>query len=157
MDEKVILQTERLTIEPMTNDELQYMVEKNKESNPELSQAFQEMQNGCLTYPEQRVWFVPWKMCRKNDGEKVGDAAFKGLFENGIVEIGYGIDPGYENQGYITEGVGALLKWAQKQKGVKEIQAEACVGNAASLRVLEKLGFQTNGDIGEEGPRFTLR
>ena len=77
--------------------------------------------------------------------EIIGSLSFKGISENGIVEIGYGINDGYENKGYTTEAVGAVVKWASEQFNVKQIEAEAEEDNYASIRVLEKCGFVPNG------------
>ena len=44
-----------------------------------------------------------------------------------------------------------MIDWAFSQDGVYAIEAEA--GNAASAHILEKRGFQKDGD-GKEGPRY---
>lgn len=41
--------------------------------------------------------------------------------------------------------------------GVTAVEAETAPDNAASIRVLAKLGFQPTGTLGEEGPRFLLK
>ena len=83
--------------------------------------------------------------------------SIKGISENGIVEIGYGINDGYENKGYTTEAVQAVVKWAAKQPNVNQIEAEAEESNPASIRVLEKCNFVPNGEMGEEGIRFVWK
>ena len=87
----------------------------------------------------------------------IGDACFKGFPESGAPEVGYGLDADYRNRGYATEGVAALCRWALAQPGVTGIEAETAPDNAASQRVLEKLGFQPTGATGDEGPRFHLK
>jgi ribosomal-protein-alanine N-acetyltransferase len=93
-----------------------------------------------------------------NDGTQisVGDLCFKGLNSNGLVEIGYGIKKEYEGQGYMTEAVTAMARWASEQIGVKIVEAETDPDNKASQRVLEKAGFHLNGMMGVEGPRFVF-
>ena len=83
--------------------------------------------------------------------------SFKGISENGVVEIGYGINAEYENKGYTTEAVKAVAKWASTQDNVKQIEAEAEESNIASIRVLEKCNFVPNGEMGEEGIRFVWK
>ena len=89
------------------------------------------------------------------------DPAFIGLGSLWVREDGAEIDymvlPDYWNRGYATEGVAALCRWALAQPGVTGIEAETAPDNAASQRVLEKLGFQPTGATGEEGPRFHLK
>lgn len=87
----------------------------------------------------------------------VGDACFKGFPACGMPEIGYGILDGYRGQGYATEAVGALCRWALGQPHTRGIEAETAPDNAASRRVLEKLGFVPSGETGEEGPRWRLQ
>ena len=89
--------------------------------------------------------------------EIVETLSFKGIDEKGVVEIGYGINDGYENKGYMTEAVKALAEWASKQPNVKQIEAEAEETNIASIRVLEKSNFVPNGIMGQEGPRYIWR
>ena len=84
------------------------------------------MLEGCIKNPENHIWYTLWFMELKDSAnEIVGSLSFKGISENGIVEIGYGINDGYENKGYTTEAVGAVLKWASEQPNVKQIEAEA--------------------------------
>jgi ribosomal-protein-alanine N-acetyltransferase len=53
-------------------------------------------------------------------------------------------------QGYATEAAGALLQWAFDTLDLNRVQAEADTRNAASARVLEKLGFVREGTLRED-------
>jgi [ribosomal protein S5]-alanine N-acetyltransferase len=75
----------------------------------------------------------------------VGQMGFKGPPMDGVVEIGYGINPSYHNRGYATEMVQALTEWALSQPEVNRVVAECRVDNFASIRVLEKADFQRSG------------
>ena len=88
---------------------------------------------------------------------RIYSLSFKGIDDKGIVEIGYGINEGYGNRGYMTEAVRAIVKWASEQPNVNHIEAEAEENNYASIRVLEKCNFVPNGKIGEEGIRFVWK
>ena len=96
-------------------------------------------------------------MIEKMDGTHIGDLCFKGLREDGIAEIGYGILEEHQGQGYAAEAVRAACRWAFGHAELTSLEAETDAGNAASQRVLEKCGFRPNGTFGEEGPRFTLK
>ena len=153
--EKPIL-TERIKIYPISIATMKEVVENEK--NEILKIAYKEMLDGCLNNPENYIWYTLWFMELKDSANKiVGNLSFKGLSENGIVEIGYGINDGYENKGYTTEAVGAIVKWASTQENVKQIEAEAEEINIASIRVLEKCNFSPNGEMGQEGIRFVWR
>lgn len=145
--------TERMDIFPITVEQLKDMVER--ETDAEMKQAYSEMLDGCVRNPERHIWHTVWMM-RLRDGDKpfVGDLCFKGLGEDGAVEIGYGVKPEYEGRGLMTEAVTAMAIWASKQPGVKRVEAETEPGNIASQRVLAKSGFVPSGVMGKEGPRF---
>ena len=148
-----MIQTDRLNIYPASREQMEAMIAS--EQDEELRKAYTEMLEGCLRHPEQRDWYAMW-MIEQKDGIQVGDLCFKGLRENGVAEIGYGILEEYQGQGYATEAVQAACRWAFRHAEVKSLEAETEPGNAASQRVLEKCGFRPNGALGEEGPRFSL-
>ena len=141
-----MLNTERLRIYPASREQMEAMIASEQEE--ELKKAYDEMLEGCLRHPDQWDWYAIW-MIEKTDGTHIGDLCFKGLREDGIAEIGYGILEEHQGQGYATEAVQAACHWAFLHP---DVSAE----NAASQRVLEKCGFRSNGTFGEEGPRFTL-
>jgi RimJ/RimL family protein N-acetyltransferase len=87
------------------------------------------------------VWF--WVLRRETGGDiLVGDGGFMGLpDDDGRVEIGYSILPDYRRRGYAREGVEGLLKVAFGIRGIDTVMAETEKSNAASIRLLEKLGF----------------
>lgn len=72
------------------------------------------------------------------------------------VEMGYGILPSYEGNGYMTEAVQGMIRWAFAQQDVDFVEAETDPDNRASQRILEKCGFVPNGKTGEEGLRFVV-
>ncbi len=61
--------------------------------------------------------------------------------DQGLVEIGYDIVPAYQHQGYATEIGRAFVDWLQNETSVRRIAAECLADNVASIRVLEKTGF----------------
>ncbi len=66
----------------------------------------------------------------------------------GTVEIGYGMVPAYQSQGYATEAAGAVLDWVLRQPGVVRVVACCLRDNGASQRVLEKLSLRRIGTDG---------
>ena len=146
-----MLSTERLRIYPASREQMEAMIASEQEE--ELKEAYTEMLEGCLRRPDQWDWYAMW-MIEKTDGTHIGDLCFKGLREDGIAEIGYGILEEYQGQGYATEAAQAACRWAFLHPAVKAVEAETDPSNAASQRVLEKCGFCRMGIMGEEGPRF---
>ena len=150
---KFEIKTERLTLRPMSDGEMQALMERI--DSDELRAAYGEMLNGCQRDPEHRIWYAPWKMTLKDGQTHIGELGFKGPVKNHTVEIGYGVQPDHAGSGYASEALQAMTQWAFSQKDVVFVEAETAPDNKASQRVLEKRGFVPDG-IGEEGPRFVL-
>lgn len=149
------VETERLWLYPVSDDEMRSLIER--ESDPELREAYREMYQGCRDNPEQRVWYAVWYMEPKREpGTIVGDLCFKGRGSDGMVEIGYGLRDGQCGKGYMTEAVAAMVAWALEQPHVTRVEAETDPDNVASQRVLARVGFTPTGEMGEEGPRYVV-
>ena len=151
---KIEIETKRMLLCPMSNSEIEALMEHM--DSDELRTAYGEMLDGCRRDPENRIWYAPWKMTLKESSRSIGDLCFKGPVKNHAVEIGYGIQPQYEGNGYTTEALQAMTQWAFGQKDVVFVEAETDPDNKASQRVLEKCNFVSDGTMGEEGPRFVL-
>lgn len=150
------IETARLCLTLATDEEMECAIEA--EADAELKKAYGEMLHGAQEHPEMRELYAMWFIKSKEEPDIViGDMCFKGLSKDGMVEIGYGVYPTYQNHGYATEAVMALVDWVIKREGVKSVTAEAEEDNAASLRILDKCGFVADGTHGAEGPRFILR
>ena len=111
--------------------------------------------------PDQIGWFG-WYALAAGDPPPgrvlVAGGGFLGPPQDGAVQMGYSVLPQFQRQGYATELVGALARWAFAQTGVERIVAETEWANPASVRVLEKTGFVPAGKAAvPEGARFQLR
>lgn len=149
------LLTERLFLIPLQPDGMRALLART--TDPELVGPYTEMLSLSLRHPEQWIWYTAWGLYQNDSGDFVGDLCFKGLPKNGQPEIGYGISPEFQGQGYATEAVRAACRWALAQPGVAVVEAEIEPANAASQAVLRKVGFVPTGTVGKEGPRFILR
>lgn len=90
------------------------------------------------------------------NGEMIGFVNDCG-FDDDEIEIGYVIHPDYQNCGYATEAVRAVIGelW---EMGFSRISAGFFEGNEASRKVMEKCGMTLNGESDEEEYRGkTLR
>ena len=61
------------------------------------------------------------------------------------VELAYGIEDKYRNNGYATEAAKAAIHFAFEQVGLNELVAIVAPDNIPSLRVIKKLGFTHYG------------
>ncbi|WP_425499814.1 GNAT family N-acetyltransferase [Natrinema caseinilyticum] len=86
--------------------------------------------------------------CRK--GTPIGSASLKDIdLEGRKAEPGYWIAPDEQGNAYATEAADLCLTHAFDELGLHEVWARTVGDNDASNRVLEKLGFQREGVIGE--------
>ena len=134
------VETERMYLYPLRDEEMRLVIEK--ESDPEMKQAYTEMLEGSLSNSDKRIWYAIWNMELKDEsGIIVGDFCFKGLSDDGVIEIGYGLKEEYRHHGYMTEAVKAMCGWAFSQEGVRRVTAETDKQGTASQRVLIRCGF----------------
>ena len=85
----------------------------------------------------------------------VGDLCFVGEPNgDGEIEIGYGTYEEFRKNGFMTEAVGGMIKWAAKQPKVKAIIASTEKSNYPSFSILEKNNFIK---IGETDSLFNWR
>ncbi len=76
----------------------------------------------------------------------VGWGGFKGAPEDGAVEIGYAIAPGWQGRGLATAAAAALVREAWADAAVEAVLAHTLPARGASVRVLEKSGFVRDGE-----------
>lgn len=118
----------------------------------------------CLTRGGAAVvgWYG-WYAVRPADDEApatvvAGAGYFGPPNEDGLVELGYSVCPEWRGRGYATELAGALAAHAARQATVKTVIAHTTAANPASIRVLERSGFEPAGAGTEAGMlrfRFT--
>lgn len=111
--------------------------------------------------PDRVGWFSWYALLRDaTDAGSIliGGGGFLGPPRDGVVQLGYSILPEFQRRGYATEMVRGLASWAFVQPSVAVIAAEAEWANPASVRVLERSGFQAAGPASHpERMRFELR
>lgn len=149
--------TDRLSITPMCGAELSALIEETDKTDKETADAYRDMLNGAAENPDKFLWYTAWKITSKESGEMLGDLCFKGMPENRQPEIGYGIIEKFRCNGYATEAVYAMCKWALDMQNAAAVEAETAPDNETSQRVLTKVGFIPTGESGKEGPRFILK
>lgn len=83
-----------------------------------------------------------------------------GLFwppAEGVLELGYGIVASRRGRGYATEATRALAAFALATPGVHTVAAGVELSNPASVRVLEKAGFERYDTTPAETAEGTAR
>jgi [ribosomal protein S5]-alanine N-acetyltransferase len=86
------------------------------------------------------------------DGAIIGRIALTGVMRGAFLSahLGYWMGETHQRKGYMTEAVGEVVRFAFEALGLHRVQAAVMPHNAASLRVLDKLGFRKEG----ESPRY---
>ena len=85
--------------------------------------------------------------------ELVGWGGFKGPPRDGVVELGYEIAESRRERGLATAATRAMLAEAFSDERVASVIAHTLAERNASNRVLEKAGFEYDGEAREDGRR----
>lgn len=150
------METERLELVPLTAPQLRLWCEDIPAMEKELGckymaepmeGVFLDIVKGQLEITEKDeknyLWHSFWLIIRKNDRVCVGSADFKDIpDEKGETEIGYGLGKEFEHNGYMTEAVKAMCRWALEQPQVSAVIAETENDGFASQRILQRCGFE---------------
>ncbi len=93
---------------------------------------------------------IRWGLVTKEDGRLIGSAGYWRMArEHFRSEIGYELAPDVWGKGYMVEALEAILRYGFAALRLHSVEADVEPSNAASVRVLEKLGFQREGLIRE--------
>lgn len=140
------IKTERLVLKPYTDDDRVRMIqmltdEKIKEtymipdfkSEEEALKLFFRLKNDSLSDKclEAGIYLNCMLIGFVNEVDKDGDR----------IELGYVIDPEYNNRGYATEALKGVMDELFRS-GVKEIVTGAFESNIASIKVMQKCGMK---------------
>ena len=151
------ISTPRLKLVPLSAEQLMMVLEQEGDFNrlvgpasrtildKPLRRAIKMKLEKMLTVSLQdRAWLTYWLIKVPPDGYGAGMIGFKGAPDHkGEVEIGYGIDSTYRNQGYMTEAVTGMIRWAFLDSRCKRILApDTLRSNLASNKVLQKVGMR---------------
>ena len=147
------LETPRLTLRPFVADDFDALHETR--SDPEVvrylyEEAFSpaETQASLERKMAATAWnaegdFAGAAVIERASGLLVGDV---GVFwrseRDRTAEVGFIFDPRHQGKGFATEAAFALVDWAFATAGMHRVIGRTEARNAASARVLEKLGMR---------------
>lgn len=147
----MILTTERLTLRPSGPEYLHSTWRYS--SDPENTRYMMNLPNDtieeCADYllNAEAEWRKPCPMncdfAILKDGEHIGGINL--FMEEGKpteAELGWILRKDCWGKGYATEAARALVRYAKEQRGITRLSAHCDGENAASARVMEKLGMQ---------------
>ncbi|MFC5017644.1 MULTISPECIES: GNAT family N-acetyltransferase [Streptomyces] len=153
------LDTDRLRLRPFTEDDAGFLYAMHSSTH-----VMRYWDSPPWTERTRAERFV--SVCREVEDEgtgarvaidRVSDGAFVGwcgltaydpVYRS--ASLGYCLGEAMWGHGYATEAAHALLRWAFDTLDLNRVQAEADTRNAASARVLEKVGFVREGTLRED-------
>jgi len=144
-----LLEGKNLNLRVVEKEDLQLFAEW--ENNPEFYGELavyplrQQSKTDLEKEYDKRTPEENWFFIEKKDGTKIG--AIFHFPEGRLLEIGYALIPSERGKGYCTEALQIMVDYLFLLKEIVRIQAHTDVKNAASQRVLEKVGFKKEGTI----------
>jgi RimJ/RimL family protein N-acetyltransferase len=154
------LRTERLDLRPHLESDLEFF--HATRSDPEVVRYLYE-EPATLEQSQQKLaarlemrglqaeddW-LPAAIVERASGAVVGDIGMCWLsVEHRTGEVGFIVHPAHQGRGYATEAARALLGWGFRDFGLHRVIARTEARNAASARVLERLGMRLEGHFVE--------
>ncbi len=109
-----------------------------------VSQAREQIESWARGYDEWRS--IRWGIVQRGTDTVIGTCGYYGFHRwHARGSLGYELARPYWRQGIMTEALAAILGFGFREVGVNRIQAVLMPGNEASVKLLEKLGFQREG------------
>jgi RimJ/RimL family protein N-acetyltransferase len=91
-----------------------------------------------------------WAVCRRDDARVMGTVSLFHFDEqNDRAEIGYALGRAFWCRGFMHEALTALVGHAFGAMDLRRLEADTDPRNAASIRALERLGFEREGLLRE--------
>jgi RimJ/RimL family protein N-acetyltransferase len=162
----VVFQTERLLCQPLS---LQDYSDFEEGRSPDWSQ-FSNLYNHLIEGPSPLPFRIPRVRLNPEFAEIaivlaiekatkviVGSAGFHDFpNEDGMIEIGFGIVPEKQNQGFGKELLHGMWNEIVKRPDVKILRYTVSPTNAPSMHIIESLGFDFKGEQIDEidGPEL---
>jgi len=150
----VTLETERLILRPIKEDDADDIFEYSRTANVGPNAGWKPHENRGETLEIMKLIFLGkdgvFGIVLKETGKLIGSA---GLIddpkrENDRVRmLGYAIGEAYWGRGYMTEAVREILRCGFDTLGLDLISAYCYPHNSRSKRVLEKCGFTYEGTL----------
>ena len=94
---------------------------------------------------------IRWAIIYKENNYLIGSCGFTWLKEINAARVGYELASQFWRQGIMSEALRAIVQYGFSSREIQFVIAEVMLENAASKRLLEKLGFQSQGILKKRG------
>lgn len=149
------LETERLSLVPLTSEELSLLASDVAEFQTMFGLDFEDeplsddfcgvllsLSEKMKSDPFNAVFYTVFLLIPKNGKAIVGSVDFKNAPTAACeTEIGYSLGKAHRGKGYMTEAVSAFSDFALFELGVRAVTAQTETGNVKSENVLMRSGF----------------
>ena len=155
-----VIQTERLTLRELnlndtkaifrlrTKKEVVEFIDRKTLNNFSETRAFIERISK-LTSNNKGVF---WVIESKSNSQVIGTIGLRNFEdEEDYAEIGYELEPSYQQKGFMSEAFNVVVEYGFKQMELKTIEAFTHKNNRASIALLEKQKFVFEPEIKDEG------
>ncbi|WP_123532830.1 GNAT family N-acetyltransferase [Halosimplex salinum] len=152
MSGPVFMTAERVTFHPVAEDDLPFLQEII--NDPDVREGLAATDPTSMA--DEREWFESLgedgvQFLMRVDGERVGTISYRGVSEEwGVAELAYFFHPDHWGNGYATESVERMTEYGFAERRLDKVWARVLAFNDASVRVLEKAGFEHEGTLRDQ-------
>ena len=159
-----LIQTDRLDLHHIEADDLIDLFEKRDDAKALAGKLFTNPLRVLIDFqgplawrvpqvkknPAVNKWFVRWVVLRSTQ-EVIGSSSFHGApDENGMIEIGLGVESAHQRQGYGREILHGMWGWVITEPGVQILRYTVSPTNTASIALVNSFGFNYAGEQMDE-------
>ncbi|MFI5362576.1 MAG: GNAT family N-acetyltransferase [Elusimicrobiota bacterium] len=158
------IRTPRLSARRIVPEDFDFILRMNQDARvmafiggPRSAEKTREYMSECLAQWDERGYGV-YAVSDAASGDAIGRAGLRWRKVDGAWEtdLGYSFLPSAWGKGYSTEIGAALLEAAFATLGLESVIAFTMTTNAASRRVMEKLGFRREKEFAFAGEPHVL-
>ncbi|MCI8936046.1 MAG: GNAT family N-acetyltransferase [Lachnospiraceae bacterium] len=150
-----ILETDRLKVRESTVEDVKdfYRIYSDPSITYYMENLYQKREEEeayMKAYIDQIYGFYGyglWTVQLKDTGEVIGRAGLSVREGYDLPELGFVIDTAHQNMGYAFEVCAAILAYAKEELAFDKVQALVSEKNAASLGLLDRLGFEFQDNV----------
>ena len=151
-----LIETRRLSIREMTEADAGFYLAmlSDPDFKTHIADRGVRTEDQAVAHMHDRVFasydahgFGMWLVSRSSDSAPIGMAGLvkRDFLEN--VDLGYAFLPEGRGAGYATEAAAGVIDYALREFGIDRLSAIVSPANSASMRVLERLGFDHVGRV----------
>lgn len=158
----VPIETERLALRRMTQDDFEWLVAFYSEDEvarylggvKTRDQVAELLKTRVLEYYEKNPGLGMWMTVERATGAPIGFHLINNIQGETIIQIGYGLLKPAWGKGYATEMASALMRYAFEELKLPTMAGIVSLPNVASQRVLTKIGLERRGERSFAHPAY---